>query len=222
MDIRIAVRQRRSIRKFKSDEVPEKVIHEILEDARWAPSWGNTQPWELYVLTGKILDRLKKANRQKVLEGVPFSPDIKMPEIWPECLKKRYIAVGKSVLTSLAIAREDQQARIQYNADMFSFFSAPCLILFCLDKSLIIEYAMLDIGIILQTICLLAQERGLGTCILAASVRYPDLLREIFMIPEDKTIVIGVALGFPDWDSPVNHFERERANLDDFVTWVSD
>ncbi|MDI6776981.1 MAG: nitroreductase [Syntrophales bacterium] len=221
MDTRTAMQQRRSIRKFKADEVPEKIVREILEDARWAPSWGNTQPWEIYVVTGEALKRLREANRQKLLEGVSPSPEIKMPEQWPEALKKRYTEVGKSVLTSLSIAREDHQGRLQYNADMYSFFNAPCLILFCIDKSLVVEYAMLDVGLILQTICLLAHNRGLGTCILAASVRYPDVLRKSLKIPENKSVVIGVALGYPDWDSPVNHFARERTTLNDLVTWVN-
>lgn len=220
MDTRTTVRERRSIRKFKSDEVPEKIIREILEDARWAPSWGNTQPWEIYVVTGEALKRFIEANCRKLLEGVPPSPEIKMPETWPAALKKRYTEVGKNVLTSLSIAREDHQERLQYTADMYSFFHAPCLVLFCIDKSLVVEYAMLDVGLILQTICLLAHDRGLGTCILAASVRYPDILRELLKIPENKSIVIGVALGYPYGDSPVNHFARERASLDEFVTWV--
>jgi len=220
MDARTAVRERRSIRKFKPDEVSEKIIREILEDARWAPSWGNTQPWEIYVVIGEALKRFREANCQKLLEGVSPSPEIKMPETWPEVLKRRYTEVGKSVLTSLAIPREDQQERLQYSAGMYSFFHAPCLILFCIDKTLVVEYAMLDVGLILQTICLLAHDRGLGTCILAASVRYPDVLRELLKIPENKSLVIGVALGYPDRDSPVNHFARQRTTLDDLVTWL--
>ncbi|MDO8784828.1 MAG: nitroreductase [Syntrophales bacterium] len=221
METRTTIKQRRSIRKFKSDEVPEEIIHEILADACWAPSWGNTQPWGIYVVTGKALERFREENRQKLLEGVLPSPEIKMPESWPEFLKKRYAEVGKSVLTSLSIAREDQQGRLQYSADMYSFFNAPCLILLFIGKSQSIEYAMLDVGLILQTICLLAHDRGIGTCILAASVRYADTLRESLKIPENKTIVIGVALGYPDGDSPVNRFARERAALDDFVTWIN-
>ena len=220
MDTRTAVRERRSIRKFKPDEVPEKIVREILEDACWAPSWGNTQPWGIYVVTGEVLERFREANCQKLLEGVSPSPEIKMPQTWPAVLKKRYTEVGKNVLTSLAIAREDHQGRLQYTADMYSFFHAPCLILSCIDESLLFEYAMLDVGLILQTICLLAHDRGLGTCILAASVRYPDVLRESLKIPENKSLVIGVTLGYPDGDSPVNHFARERATLDDLVTWV--
>ena len=57
---------------------------------------------------------------------------------------------------------------------------------------------MLDIGAILQTVCLLAHARGLGSCILAASVSYPALIREIIPIPETKAVIIGVALGYPD------------------------
>jgi nitroreductase len=103
---------------------------------------------------------------------------------------------------------------------MYNLFGAPCLILACVDKSLSIEYAMLDIGLIMQTICLLAHKKGLGTCMMAVAVRNPGLLRELLPIPENKVIILGTALGYPDQDSPVNHFERERANLDEFVTWV--
>jgi len=226
MDIETAVRQRRSIRIFKPEPVPKEIIRQILEEARWSPSWGNTQPWELYVVTGEVLERFKRMNRQKCLDGEPHTseitmPEVTMPEAWPEILKKRYADVGKSVLASLSIAREDADARNQYYGEMFNLFGAPCMILVCLGKSLKIEYAMLDIGLMMQTICLLAHAKGLGTCILAASVRYPKLLREILPIPEDHLVVIGTAMGYPDWGSPVNNFERKRAGLEEFVTWVS-
>ncbi len=221
MDVRTAVKGRRSIRKFKQKEVPQEVIREILEDALWAPSWGNTQPWEFYVVTGDTVERFKKANRNKFLEGEAQSSDVPMPAMWPDRHKKRYAGVGKSILEALSIGREDSEARKRYYADMFYLFGAPCLILICIDKNLSIEYAMLDVGLITQTICLLAYERGLGTCMLANSSRYPELLREMLPIPESKNIVIGTALGYPDLDSPVNHFERKRAGLEEVVTWVN-
>ena len=65
MDIRKVVRERRSIRNFKPDPIPETLIREILDESRWSPSWGNTQPWEYYVLTGDPLEKFKKANREK-------------------------------------------------------------------------------------------------------------------------------------------------------------
>jgi nitroreductase len=218
MEISQAVRTRRSIRRFKPDPVPESLLREILEAARWSPSWGNTQSWEIAVVAGAALDRFKKANRQHLLDGVIPDPDTPMPEVWPELLKQRYGDVGKQVLAALAIPREDKEARLRYAGDMFALFSAPSLLLFFVDKAIPREYAMLDTGAIMQTVCL-PHARGLGSCILAASVRYPALIREIIPIPETKAVIIGVALGFPDNEAPINQFTRERANLDAFTLW---
>jgi nitroreductase len=220
MDVIQAITTRRSIRRFKPEPVPEELIREILDAARWSPSWGNTQPWEIVVVTGDPLERFKKVNRQRMLDGVIPAPDTPMPDAWPDNLKRRYADVGKKVLTSLEIARGDQEARLRYAGDMFALFDAPCLLLFCVERSLAREYAMLDVGAILQTVCLMAHARGLGTCILAASVRYPGLIREIIPITEKKAVIIGAAVGFPDGGAPINTFGRERAAPDEFTTWV--
>jgi nitroreductase len=221
MDVFLAVTTRRSIRRFKSDPVPEEHIREILAAARWSPSWGNTQPWEIVVVAGKPLERFKEANRKRIVDGVVPVPDTPMPGAWPDALKRRYMDVGKKVLTSLEIAREDREARLRYTGDMSALFDAPCLLLFCVERSLARAYAMLDVGAILQSICLLAHARGLGTCILAASVIYPTLIREIIPIPDTKAIIIGAAMGLPDGEAPINNFERERAAPDEFTTWVT-
>lgn len=220
MDVFQAVTTRRSIRRFRPDPVPEELIRETLDAARWSPSWGNTQPWEIVVVTGEPLERFKQANRRRMMEGVIAAPDTKMPDVWPDILKRRYVEVGKKVLGSLEIARGDQEARLRYAGDMSALFDAPCLLLFCVEKALAREYAMLDIGAILQTVCLLAHSRGVGTCILAASVMYPALIREIIPIPETKAVIIGAALGFPDTGAPINNFDRERTAPDEFSTWV--
>jgi nitroreductase len=219
MEIFQAVTTRRSIRRFRPDPVPEALIREILDAARWAPSWGNTQTWEIAVVTGEPLERLRKANRQRLLDEVIPEPDTPMPGIWPEPQKQRYQEIGKRVLTALSIPRGDQEGRLRYRGDMFAFFGAPCLLLFCVDKSLAREYAMLDTGAIVQTVSLLAHARGVGSCILAASVSYPALIREIITIPETRAMIIGAALGYPDEDAPVNQFTRERANPDEFTLW---
>ena len=72
----------------------------------------------------------------------------------------------------------------------------------------------------MQTICLLAHAKGLGTCIMAAAVRYPDLLRRIAFIPDDRRIVAAFAVGYPDPDYPLIRFGRQRADLREFVRWI--
>ncbi|MBU2643225.1 nitroreductase [bacterium] len=220
MNLTEAVRQRRSIRQFLDKPVPESLIKEILTDALWAPSWGNTQPWEIVVVSGDVLATFKRENISALDTGQAFSPDVTIPEVWPASLKKRYKDVGKSVLGSLEIAREDLEGRGKYYRQMFSFFDAPVLLMFLVDRDVSLEYAMLDIGSIMQTVCLLAQDKGLGTCILAASINYGKIAHKLLQVPDNKRFVIGTSLGWPDTEAQVNQFARERGELDEFVKWV--
>ena len=70
-------------------------------------------------------------------------------------------------------------------------------------------------------VCLAAFDRGLGACIVATMIRYPDLLRRLLPGAEDKRFVVPVTLGSPVAGSPANTVERSRADLDELVTWVS-
>jgi len=221
MQTRECVRNRRTIRKFLPDPVPEDLLKELISEARWAPSWGNTQPWELMVVSGSAMENFKNQNRDALMSGIKPNPDIQMPETFPEPNKIRYKDVGKSVLSSLSIPRGDLEARMNYYGDMFHLFDASAMLLVLLDKNLLLEYTMLDVGLFLQTFMLLACDRGLGTAALAASVNFPDVLRKHLPVPDNKTIAIGTAIGWPDKDAPVNRFERKRAPLDEVVTWVN-
>ena len=220
MKLQDTIRNRRSIRHFLPKSVSENIIQDLIADALWAPSWGNTQPWEIVVVTGEKLEEFKKKNQEALLAGKESNPDVPMPRVWPDAYLSRYKELGKSVLESLAIPREDKEARLQHFVRMFALFDAPAIIIVTVDKSLSLEYAMLDAGIFLQTFCLLAHDRGLGTCIMAAIVNYPEIVHELFSIPEDKVLVMGAALGWPDPEAPVNLFQRRRGALKEFVSWV--
>jgi nitroreductase len=220
MELAAAIRERRSIRKFKSQNVPKSIITEILEEARWSPSWGNTQPWYLYILMGRTLAKFKEMNLRQTLAGAPIASDVPMLEKWPDAMKARYGELGKVVLSAQGIKREDKEARDKYYQNMVSMFDTPCLILACISRDNLVEYQMLDIGLIAQTICLAAHDKGLGTCLLAAAARFSAEIRKIAAIPDDKKIVVGIALGYPDPSFPLNNFARERAKLDEFVHWM--
>lgn len=221
MELRAAIEGRRSIRKFKAKEIPRETIRDILETARWAPSWGNTQLWEFYVLTGKRIDEFREANHRAFVDGQTFPLDIPMHESWPERLKERYGELGKIMLTTMNVKRDDKDARKRLYEEMTLLFGAPCLVVACIPGDVLVEYAMLDIGLIVQTICLLAYDKGIGTCIMAMAVRNPGLLRKILSIPVDRKIAIGMAMGYPDFDFPLNNFERKRVDINEYVKWVA-
>lgn len=220
MDITSAVTGRRSIRKFFSQEVPREDIQKILDTARWSPSWGNTQSWNFHVITGEPLARFKDENQRMLSDDIPSTPDIPMPESWPDACRLRYNDMGRTLYDSLGIARRDTDARRKLRIKMAHLFDAPCLIVATIHKDNAVEYAMLDIGLIMQTLCLLAHDKGLGTLIMAAAVQYPDLIREIAAIPGDRRIVVGIAMGYPDREYALNTFERKRAGTEDFIQWI--
>lgn len=80
----------------------------------------------------------------------------------------------------------------------FRYFDAPAAIIILVDKSLTENGPLLDIGAVIQTICLAALNYGLGTCIEDQGVMYPEVLRELAGIPESKRIIISIAIGYPD------------------------
>jgi nitroreductase len=112
MDLREAIRTRRSVRACLPKPVPQETIIELINDAIRSPSWANTQSWEIVVVTGETLEQFKKQNRRALIKGETSFPEITVPKDWPDTLKKRRIDLGQSVLDALSIERDDIQGRM--------------------------------------------------------------------------------------------------------------
>ena len=77
----------------------------------------------------------------------------------------------------------------------------------------------LDMGCVIQNICTAAMEFGLGTCVEHQAVMYQETLRRNLHIPENKRIVCGIAIGYPDWEFPANQVISTRVPVDEITTW---
>ena len=76
------------------------------------------------------------------------------------------------------------------------------------------------VGCFLQTLCLLAQERGLATCLQEAWSQFSDVVHAQLGIDAAREAVwCGVALGHADQAAPVNSLQTERAPLADFCAF---
>jgi nitroreductase len=219
MDIVEAIRTRRSIRGFKPDPVPKKVIGEILEIASRAPSAMNTQPWEFTVLTGDVLEDVRRGNVE-MLNSEPPHPD-HLVVGWPfdSVYRRRQVELGKQIFHLMEIPRDDMEKRTRWMERGFRYFDAPVAIIISVDKSLTEAGPLLDIGAVMQTICLTALNYGLGTCIEDQGVMYPEVLRKIAGIPESKRIIISISIGYPNWDFPANKVESSREPVEKITTW---
>lgn len=218
MDLETAITERRSIRAFKTDPIPSEVLKSIIDLALRAPSWGNTQPWEIFIVLGEKIARLKKAFKEKFEKNEVPDPDLAMPTDWSESCLKRYKYLGKSLFEKIGISRDDHISRQQYYSNMYQGFGAPVFIYICLDKKLS-NYSILDAGIFIQTLCLTAVSKGLGSCIMTHLVLYPDIVRKELGIPESKIIIMGVALGYEDTEAKINKFRSTREIEEVMVKW---
>ncbi len=219
MEFDDVVRGRRSIRAYLPRTVPQETIREILDAARWAPSWRNTQAWSVWAVTGQTLQGFKDEFRAAADRGEEPRLDLAATAEWPQACSARTAALMKSRAATLEAAGEptDPAAALARMADLFG---APCLLVFGFDECLAEAYAGFDTGALVENVCLAAHDKGLGTCIVATVVRYPQILRSLLPGAEDARFVVAVTLGHPDLESPANSFERSRADLDEIVTWV--
>jgi nitroreductase len=211
MEFKSVMRGRRSIRRFKPDAVPQELIRKILDEARWSPSWANTQTWSIYMVSGETLQRLKDADTTRGEREASAGPDFRMPREWPPHLAAR---------TKQLFDLRSAFAPAPGASGPGEFFGAPCVLFFAVERGLASDYALFDSGLIVQSVCLAAYDKGLGSCIMAMAVRDPDTLRELLPQATDKQFVIGVALGYPDEEAPINRFQRQRVQLEEFVTWA--
>jgi nitroreductase len=78
---------------------------------------------------------------------------------------------------------------------------------------------LLCLGIFLGYLLLAAEDLGLATCPVGLVTSYADEIKEFLNIPEEKEVVLGVAVGFRDETSPLDRFRTPREPLDRFVRW---
>jgi len=216
MDMIKAIHERKSIRAFRPDPIPKEKIEAVLNLAIHAPSAINLQPWEFIVLTGEEKERLSrrliKAYREK---QISCGPDTVKP--LPKIFGKR----GAKTLEAMNPFFKEMgvQSDQFINEGSCNFYGAPVAIIICLDDSFS-KARFVDIGITLGYFVLAAHEFGLATCPIGLITAYEDEIKDVLNIPGNKNVVIGIALGYPDWESPINRFKSFREDLDKFIKWI--
>jgi nitroreductase len=221
MDVAEAIRNRKSIRGFKPDPVPKELLEAILDAACRAPSALNLQPWEFFVIGGEALREVCRENVRLMKAGAPLELEV-AESTFPRdsVFRTRQVNLAKQLFKLMRIQREDQEKRAEWLERGFRHFDAPATIVIVQDGALTGSGPLLDIGAVMQSICLIAWKHGLGTCIARQGVFYPEVLRKVAGIPKAKKIVIAISIGYPDWGFPANAVETDRERAADITTWV--
>ena len=221
MDFDQVVQGRRSIRGYLNKPVPKALVREVLALAMRAPTSLNTQPWNFFVVSGTVLDRIRQGNVERNLAGVPHSREFRMGPDYTGAHRDRQIGVAKQLFGAMGIARDDHTQRQDWVMRGFRQFDAPVSIVVTYDRSIYgSDVAPFDCGGVVNCIVNTAWSRGLGTVINSQGIMQSPVVRAEACIPDDQVIQTCIAMGWPDDSFPANAVVSLRKSLDEAAVFL--
>lgn len=208
---------RHSCRAFLPEPLPRDTLQRILSTAQRTASWCNAQPWQVDLVSGAALDRLRTALVAHVASH-PAAPDLDWPRDYRGVYQDRRRECGWGLYEALGIPKGDREASARQAALNFTFFGAPHAAIISSDEALG-TYGAVDCGAYVTNVLLAAHSLGVGSIAQAAIAAHPAVLREHLGIGDDRHIVCAVALGWADTAHAANRFRTTRADVGDAVRW---
>ena len=221
MEVTEAIRNRKSTRAFLPKPVDKKLIKDILECARWAPSGVNSQPWQVAVVFEETKNKLANALAKCRANGESARQDY---DYYPTKIEEPYLSrkksCGKALYTALNIQKDDIKKRKEQWMKNYYSFDAPVVLYFFIDE--ILETgSWVDCGMFIQNVMLAARGLGLETCAQAALAEYPDVVRNILKINDTKKLICGMALGHANYQDTSYQYRTEREPVETFTSWFN-
>jgi nitroreductase len=168
MEVPEAIRNRRSVRRYRNDPIDNDTVNMVLEAAHWAPSWGNTQCWRFIV----VRDPKIKSQVADCLNKIRFDNEL-----------VENAATGAIRQAPVLIVLCAEMGKAGCNPD-----GVPVT-----DKG---DWFMFDIALAMENLVVTAYSVGLGTVIVGGfnSIEVARILE----VPDTLSVVTMTPLGFPD------------------------
>ena len=174
MDLYEAIRERRSIRKFKKRAVTKDLLEKIFDTALWAPSGMNRQNWKFFVLAGE--------RKEELISIAAHSFEYLEPE-----LQKRFADKPKIVEATRRFFKR--------------LGGAPVVVCAYFEPANTEDVTSFqNVAAAIQNLLLVAYAEGLGSCWMTGPVTVAEEISR-FLRVEDMTLVAVIPMGYPD-DTP--------------------
>ncbi|MDD5722360.1 MAG: nitroreductase family protein [Syntrophales bacterium] len=197
MELTHVIGERRSIRKFREDSIPDKTINELLNAARLAPSGSNLQPTRFVVVKSPSV-------RAELGACTPCKFITRAPVIFVCCADRRSLSTRDKRVGELVeagafndIDMDPTDSKTYGNTQM--------------NDSAVRAYLSMNAAIAIEHMVLRAVDFGLGSCWIGMFDR--KKVRQILDIDNDIHIVTLLPVGYPDQSPP----QRPRVPLDRLV-----
>lgn len=207
------IKERRSIRQWKKDKIPDDLLRDAIELATWAPNGGNYQGWRFVVVKNDSLIEEMANAVQAVTDKIASWPEA---ALWPEDVKRFkentsffrnapacigvFTTEYQSAMDKILVARES----CDYEAKRILTFrrSAPT--------------AVQSVAAAVTTMLLVFHNMGLGALWLAAPLLAKKEIERLLKVQSDMDLVCLVAVGYPNETNQV-----ERRQVDEVLEFIS-
>ena len=215
-----AVKTRFSCRAFTKQPVSANLVKEILDLAKQAPSGGNLQPWHIHATTGQKLKEIVLDIESKISDmpmGEKTEYDVYPQNLWDPYRSRRF-KCGEDLYKSINIPREDKGARLKQLARNFRFFDAPVGLFVYIDRKMG-PPQWSDVGMFLQTVMLIAREKGLHSCAQEAWAMWHSTVEKHLIVDNNLMLFCGMGIGYADESHPINSWRTDREAVNNFTTF---
>ena len=199
MELTQVIEERRSIRKFREDSIPDGVINELLNAARLAPSGSNIQPARFVVVKSPTM-------RKKLGTCTPYTFITRAPVIFVCCAdltvittreKRRGELLEAGVFTGVDVDMDMVNSRVRAVDQR--------------DDNAVRAYLSMNAAIAIEHLALRAVDLGLGSCWIGGFDK--ERVRDILGLDENADIVVLLPVGYPAQSPP----QRPRIPLDQMI-----
>ena len=209
------MKDRHSARDFQKKEIPEETLKEIVRIALDSPSWCNSQPWNVYVVSGKPLEEIRKiwiAKNDEKIKGYADLQPVHRTEFSERCQKNM-----EEEFKLIKESTKDPELQAFWRKNI-ECFNAPTIVYLTLHKGHS-KWSCYDLGGFGMALMLAAKDLGVDSVVAYELAKYPDVIRKFVKIPENEDIAVGIALGYEN-DDIVNKFRAKKSTLEDVCHFV--
>lgn len=185
-----AISSRRSVRKYKPDEIPIEKLYKVIESANWAPSDGNSQPWHFYVLNNEYVEKVCEVFYAEAKEHIPKASYI------PDDQKEAHLIYAKN------LGGAPTHIVVSYRVKTEGIVQK--------------EEGLMAASAVIQNLMLAAWAEALGTVWVAGNICHSEDIRKMLNIKENEFIAGIIPIGFPAVNPPPTPREDFRSK----ITWL--
>ena len=200
MELREAIEERRSIRRYKTEDIPEADLKKIIELAAWAPNAENEQPYRFVLITDrKLIKSVYRAVSDRIREIKAYPETEVVKDEFKEHIRY-YTFFGRAPVLLVAVIKP--------------FSTVVNRILEKHGVSSDSADALQSVSAAIQNIMLLAHEMGYGTCWMTGPMIAREQIERLLGITAPECAVAIIPMGLTA--APTEKLPRKP--VDDIVS----